>query len=159
MKIIDRIFISLVIILIPAQLACGQANSLKPKQDEWELLGSNAESRFYHNTKSPEHTSTGTVLTWVKIEFRSDTPEGQKAREKATKMTTAAMEGKQVNIVASYIQQVEFDCAKRMYRNRATSLYDAEGKVIESVPGEDNPEWKSLTANGFYDVVRQGVCK
>jgi hypothetical protein len=158
-RVINPILISLAVILALAQLACGQTTSSNSKQDEWELLGSNAVSRFYRSTKSPERTSTGTVLTWAKIEFRSETPEGQKAQEKATKMTTAAMEGKPVSTVAYYLQQAEFDCAKNIYRNRATSLYDADGKVIESVPGEDNPEWKSLVAKGFYDVIREAVCK
>jgi hypothetical protein len=94
----------------------------------------------------------------MRIDYRTDTPEGRSAREHMTSRTTAALEGRKVATVASGQVTVEINCVTRAFRNRQQSLYADDGRRIEEVPGEPDPEWAQPPAGSAYELLVDAVC-
>ena len=150
---------TILVLLLVAVGVLAQTKAEVPKfsADDWEFLADTDAVRFYVN-KKPATQSGQTIRAWERVEFRTETVEGQKEQKRVSHMTTVSWEGKDVK-VASYAVLIEYNCAKSQFKERRFIFYDVDGTVIEALPDHDGYEWKQVSPNTVREALRMRSCK
>lgn len=148
----------MILLLVMIGLCLDQGSTQPGNEPEWKRVGQSMAADFSYDVRHLDQLPGGYQRVQFRLVYRTDTEEGREASEHITKMTTQAMEGKQIKPVAYAIIMVDIDCTRRRFRQRQEKVYARGGELIEAVPGQSNPEWQSAPPDNVYTALLKDVC-
>jgi hypothetical protein len=147
----------LTVSLICSVFAFSSLSAQQTKSD-WKLAATSKDHDYYINKKSTVTNESGIKQTWIMSEVTIT--ELPKSKKRKPKLSPLGLDLSVLDYMITYKDQMilwEFDCARKLIRDKASVIYDKNGKVITS--SNEIGKWQDVVPESIGYAILESVCK